>query len=60
MKYSDFTKKFRIWRVNIPRDSKDNRGLNRIRNPWIMLELKKDTNTNKRLEFHDLLVKYLV
>lgn len=56
--------KFRIWRLNIPRSknsSDGNRfGLDRIRNPWVMLELKKNKNTNKRMEFHDLLVKYLM
>ena len=51
--------KFRIWRADIPRDANEGRGLNRIRNPWIMLKLSKETNTNKRMEFHDLLVKYL-
>jgi hypothetical protein len=52
--------KFRIWRANIPRDTNEGNGLNRIRNPWIMLKLSKNSNTsNKRMEFHDLLVKYL-
>lgn len=57
--------KFRIWRADIPRDTKEGRGLNRIRNPWIMIKLSKEyntdkkTNTNKRMEFHDLLIKYL-
>ena len=52
--------KFRIWRANIPRDINEGNGLNRIRNPWIMLKLSKNSNTsNKRMEFHDLLVKYL-
>lgn len=51
--------KFRIWRAEIPRDKKEGKGLNRIRNPWIMLQLSKFNNTNKRMEFHDLLVKYL-
>lgn len=57
--------KFRIWRADIPRDTKEGRGLNRIRNPWIMIKLSKEyntvkkTNTDKRMEFHDLLIKYL-
>lgn len=52
--------KFRIWREQIPRDTKeDKRGFNRIRNPWIMLKLEKTTDTDKRMEFHDLLIKYL-
>ena len=52
--------KFRIWREQIPRDTReDTRGFNRIRNPWIMLKLEKTTDTDKRMEFHDLLIKYL-
>lgn len=59
VKVSDLKKKFRIWRANIPRDSKDPRGLNRIRNPWIYLQLSKYKELdNERMEFHDLLVKY--
>lgn len=52
--------KFRIWRADIPRDteaSTPRERLNRIRNPWIMLKLSK--LDNKRMEFHDLLIKYL-
>ena len=51
--------KFRVWRADIPRDTREGRGLNRIRNPWTMLKLEKTNNTNKRMEFHDLIVKYL-
>lgn len=52
--------RFRIWRAHIPRDTNEGRGLNRIRNPWIMLKLSKNSNTSdKRIEFHDLLVRYL-
>lgn len=61
-KYPDIRRKFRIWRVDIPRDKKsaDNPfGLNRIRNPWIYLKLSKTpTLPNERMEFHDLAVKY--
>lgn len=58
-KVSDIKKKFRIWRVNIPRDSKDSRGLNRIRNPWLFVKLTKDTDLgDERMEFHDLMVRY--
>lgn len=59
VRVSDLKKKFRIWRANIPRDSKDIRGLNRIRNPWVYLQLSKYKELdNERMEFHDLLVKY--
>lgn len=58
-RYPNAKVKFRIWRADIPRDTREGKGLNRIRNPWVMLELKKSSNTHKRMEFHDLLVKYL-
>ena len=59
-KVSNLKRKFRIWRANIPRDTKDDtRGMNRIRNPWINLKLTKDTTGDyERMEFHDLLVRY--
>ena len=59
-KVSNLKRKFRIWRANIPRDTKDDtRGMNRIRNPWISLKLTKDTTGDyERMEFHDLLVRY--
>lgn len=64
--YPDKRRKFRIWRMDIPRDrkSEDNPyGLNRIRNPWIYLKLEKDNTNleeghNERMEFHDLAVSY--
>lgn len=59
VKVSDLKRKFRIWGANIPRDSKDPRKLNRIRNPWVYLQLSKYKELdNERMEFHDLLVKY--
>ena len=56
-KYPNAKCKFRIWRADIPRDSFTKR--DRIRNPWVMLKLEKTSNTNKRMEFHDLIIKYL-
>lgn len=57
-KYPNAEKKFRIWRLDIPRDSNSKHKLDRIRNPWIKLKLTKNTNTNNRMDFHDLIVKY--
>lgn len=61
-KYPDVRRKFRIWRMDIPRDKKgpyNPYGLNRIRNPWIYLKLSKtSTLSNERMEFHDLAVRY--
>lgn len=55
-------KKFNVWRVQIPRDRvgkyRDNKYLNRIRNPWIYFKLsRKGDNTNK-MEFHDLNIDF--
>lgn len=60
IKQVDNTKrKFRIWRANIPRDSKEKNPVrNRIRNPWIHLKLSKKAGDNNRMDFHDLLVRY--
>lgn len=55
-KYPSFKKKFRIWRADIPRDSFNKR--DRIRNPWINLQLGKNENNKDRMEFHNLLVYY--
>lgn len=59
-KYPNAKCKFRIWRADIPRDGGSNKkNPDRIRNPWIMLKLIKNTNQEYRMEFHDLLVRYL-
>lgn len=56
--HPNFERKFRIWRVDVPRDTKEGRGLNRIRNPWMYLKLSKDSNDKDKMVFHNLLVKY--
>ena len=55
-RYPNFEKKFRTWRVDIPRDKNNHR--DRIRNPWIMLELSRKDAPNNRMVFHSLTVKY--
>lgn len=55
-KYPNFEKKFRVWRVDVPRDKNHRR--DRIRNPWMMLELRRFNAPNNRMVFHNLLVKY--
>ena len=53
---SNLKKKFRIWRINIPRDNKNKR--DRMRNPWLYIKLSKEIeNTNKTL-LHDIVVDY--
>ncbi len=58
----DVRKKFRIWRLAIPRAVKEgtNRhGLDRIRNPWINLLFRKSNVDGKYLmQLHDIVVKY--
>lgn len=53
---SNLKRKFRMWRANIPRDSKN--GRDRIRNPWTYIQLLKDKPDTLRTEFHDLIVYY--
>lgn len=57
-KYPNAERKFRIWRTDIPRAANSRRSLDRIRSPWMKLKLTKSTNTNNKMNFHDLLVKY--
>lgn len=61
--YADVRRKFRIWRMDIPRamKSESNKyGLDRIRSPWIYVKLTKDNNLedNTRLQLYDLTLKY--
>jgi len=58
------TKDFRIWRRQIPRAMKlgtNKYGLDRIRNPWINLMLKKkqtEDNNQDLMQLHDVVVRY--
>lgn len=59
-------KKFRTWRLAIPRavKSETNKfGLDRIRNPWVFVQLKKDYKLLEKdntdlIELHDAILKY--
>ena len=57
-------KKFRLWRLQIPRAVKNGKnrfGLDRIRNPWLNLFFKKrydDTNNTDLMQIHDITVIY--
>lgn len=67
---SNISRKFRIWRCDIPRDNAsvpDSLGLPRIkprymdrmRNPWIYMKLMKNADESmNRTEVHDVLLKY--
>jgi hypothetical protein len=50
-------KKFRIWRIQIPRDSNSKFKQDRIRSPWMHLRLS-NSPINKKMVFHNLIVKY--
>jgi hypothetical protein len=58
----DVRKKFRIWRLAIPRALKEgtNRyGLDRIRNPWANLLFRKQGgDARNMMQLHDIVVKY--
>ena len=63
--YPDIKKKFRIWRMDIPRavadsDAGNSYGMDRIRNPWVYLKLKKSSTGIGRclMQMHDVVVKY--
>lgn len=65
-RYPDKRQKFRIWRMDIPRNRKktDNNpyGLDRIRNPWIWLRLEKTPSqgSDELMVMHDLMTYYYV
>lgn len=55
-KPSNLKRKFRMWRINIPRDSKHK--MDRMRNPWLFIKLlKQEANKNKTI-LHDITVHY--
>lgn len=47
-------RKFRMWRIPIPRDKSNHR--DRIRGPWAKVTLYKDSPGSERMELHDLVV----
>ena len=54
---SNLKRKFRVWRVNIPRDNRFGRRT-RISNPWAYVQLGNNNPGKKKIEFHDLSVHY--
>ena len=54
-------KKFRIWRIQTPRDSNSKYKNDRIRSPWAHMKLSFNNDTSKegqKMVFHNLIVKY--
>lgn len=54
----DVKKKFRIWRMIIPRNSM--KKMERIRNPWTKITMKGIENADKKCIIHNVSVKYSV
>lgn len=53
---NDVKKKFRMWRLNIPRNYGT---MDRIRNPWTYIKLEKETQGyNGKMQLHDIQVHY--
>lgn len=57
-KEANLQKKFRIWRIQIPRDKKGGNGLDRIRNTWCKIKLGSKGENNYKAVLHDLNVQY--
>jgi len=51
----NIARKFRDWKALVPRVGRD-----RIRNPWMYLELGFESNDNKKLVLHDINVLYTI
>ena len=48
-------KKFRLWRINIPRDFNS---MDRMRNPWLYVKLEKTNESFDKLVVHDFKISY--
>ncbi len=57
-KDANLQKKFKIWRIQIPRDNTHK--LDRIRNPWCKITLKSIVTGNKKSILQDLNVQYYI
>ncbi len=50
-------RKFRQWRADIPREAGTR---NKLRNPWIFLELEFSNSTGQKLILHDIIISYTI
>jgi hypothetical protein len=55
--FGNLQKKYKIWRVQIPRDNNSKFKHDRIRSPWMHLKLK-NSNKDTKMVFHSLTIKY--
>ena len=60
---SNLKQKFRVWRIDIPRDANSKYHLDRIRNHWIHLKLLFKQNDKKysfdKIEIHGVDIQYM-
>jgi len=56
----NLSRKFRMWKANIPREIKNGKPtLDRIRGQWGKLYLKFDNNSNYKIVLHDITISYV-
>lgn len=54
----DNARKFRLWRVQLPRDEMSKNKLDRIRNTWCYIKLSDDNPLGKKVVLHNVILKY--
>ena len=54
----DNSRKFRLWRVQLPRDEMSKNRLDRIRNTWCYIKLSDDNPLGKKVVLHNVILKY--
>lgn len=54
----DNARKFRLWRVQLPRDEMSKNKLDRIRNTWCYIKLTDNNPLGKKVVLHNVLLKY--
>lgn len=54
----DNARKFRLWRVQLPRDEMSKSKLDRIRNTWCCIKLSDDNPLGKKVVLHNVILKY--
>lgn len=55
---SNLKKKFRVWRVDIPRDENSRYKMDRIRNPWVYVKVSNTPLNKDKLVFHNMSIKF--
>ena len=55
---SNLSKRYRVWKANVPRDSRNNRM--RIRNTWAGIKLSKNKANKFKMRLNDIIVSYTV